>query len=148
MSEGNKVKLSTIETDKPYTIICHRDDIEVVNDREDVLEITPEKTLAMAAKFTVGTWYKAKRDEDFKRRLAVMFPNLDILTDTRELADYPIAVRHVVGLIICTNMAINTGRQPFWQFPETYLHPSTQVNLAELMRMYGKDYETTEGTAA
>lgn len=140
--DNGRVNLSDVPIEKPINILCHRDEIEIVNDRADVLEITPESTIAMAAKFTARTWDMAKRDEDFKRRLAVIFPDLDIATDDRQLADYPLAVRHVVGLIICTNMAINTNRMPFWKFPETYLHPASQTKLAQLMTMYTTDAES------
>lgn len=149
MSDG-KVKLSELTLEQPLNILCHPDDIEVVNDRKDVMQISAQDTLAMAAKFTARTWAMAKADEDFKRRLRIVFPELDIAADPRELADYPIGIRHVVGLIVCTNMAINTGRKPFWQFPETYLHPRSQANLASLAISWVKDSEEaiTEAQAA
>lgn len=134
-----RTKLSDCHLGKPLTLIAHQDDIEVVNDVPNYMDITPEMTLAMAARFTPESWAKAKQDEDFKRRLTVMFPDLDIMTDPRELADYPIAIRHVVGLIVCTNMAINTLRQPLWRYPETYCHPATQVRFANLALTYIND---------
>lgn len=136
-----KLSNPDLRLDKPLIIMCHKDDIEIVNDLEGVLEITPESTLAMAAKFTERTWAMAKADEDFKSRLAVVFPDLDITKDDRHLKDYPLAYRHVVGLIVCTNMAINTGRVPFWRYPETYLHPSSQSKIACLAIRYSKELE-------
>lgn len=129
-----KHNLSEIPTEKEVNVILHGDDIEVVNDRPDVMDITPEDTLAMAAKFTPKTWAMAKQDEDFKSRLRIVFPDWDIVADNKEnLSEYPIGYRHVVGLIVCTNKAINTGKIPFWRLPETYLHPRSEVNLANLM---------------
>jgi len=141
-----KVNLSEIkdETSNKLNVLVHKDDIEIVNDREDVQTIGPEDTLAMAAKFTERTWALAKTDEDFKRRLAVVYPDTDIATDERQLAEYPIAFRHVVGLIVCTNRAINMGKIPFWNLPETYLHPSTQQRITELMMTWIKDWEAYE----
>lgn len=134
--DHGRVKLSSIEAAGRINVICHKDDIEVVNDRSDVLEINPEFTLQIAASFRDGDWEKAKLDEDFKSRLRIVFPDLDIVADPRHLRDYNIAQRHVVGLIVGTNMAINTGRTPFWRLPETYLHPSSQRHLADLMQSY------------
>lgn len=136
-----KINLSDVNLDRPLTLLCHRDDVDIVNDRPDVMDITPEMTLAMAARFTPQVWDKAKADPDFVARMKVMYPDLDILTDPQDLSDYPIGIRHVVGLIICTNMAINTGKIPHWRYPETYLHPSTQANLASLAIMYQKGAE-------
>lgn len=138
--------LSEVTIDKPLTLLCHKDDIELVNDRDDLLEITPETTLAMAAKFTDTTWKLAQMDDDFKRRLRIVFPDLDITKDERHLREYPVAYRHVVGLIVCTNMAINTDRKPFWRTPETYLHPSSQTKLADLAVSWIKDAEAAAKT--
>ncbi len=130
--------LSELKTEQPLNILCHRQDIEVVNDRPDVMEITAEDTLAMVAKFTPRTWAMAKLDEDFKLRLKMVFPDLDITAEPRDISEYPIGYRHVVGLIICTNKAINTGKSPFWRLPETHLHPSSQAGLATLAISYSK----------
>lgn len=131
-------KMSEIlPSSKPLTIICHDDNIEVDNDLADrIMEINPEMTLAMAASFKLSTWEKAKKDEDFKMRLRVIFPDWDITTDPRRLDEMPVAYRHVVGLIVCTNMAINKGMSPWWKLPETYLHPKSQAALADLAIMY------------
>ena len=136
------IKLSELPRKEFLTLLCHKDDIEVINDLpEQYLDITPESTLAMAAKFTERTWTMAKADEDFKMRLRIVFPDLDIVADPRHLSEYPIGYRHVVGLIVCTNMAINTGRMPYWRYPEAYLHPSSQSNLASLAISYKDLFE-------
>ncbi|WEU67360.1 hypothetical protein [Xanthomonas phage JGB6] len=139
-------KLSEIATTAPLSIICHTDDIEVENDDPNTEVITATHTLAMADKFTARTWELAQQDEDFKYRLGLVFPHIDIVQDERKtLGEYPVAIRHIVGLIICTNKAINTGKRPWWKYPETYLHPRSQTGLAELAASYikhGKEDET------
>jgi hypothetical protein len=140
-----KMKLSDPEVkinDHGLTLFTHRDDIELVNDRDDVMTISPQDTMAMADKFTERTWTMCKADEDFKSRLRIIYPDLDIVADgCKTLAEYPPGIRHVVGLIVCTNKAINTGKIPYWQFPEASLHPATQSKLADLATRYIKDAE-------
>lgn len=146
MTDG-KFNLSDLPpTEATLNILCHRDDVEIVQDRADVLEITPESTLAMAAKFSNVTWDMAKQDADFVSRLKTVFPDLDIDND-KHLRDYPIAVRHIVGMIVSINMAINTGKMPFVRYPETYLHPSSQANVADLLIRYSKEMEENSKTA-
>lgn len=144
--EHGRVKLSSVELNK-FTVLIHRDDVEITNDRADVMEITPQDTLTMTGMFKDSTWELAKQDADFKRRLGLIYPDLDITTDTRHIRQYPIAYQHIVGLIVCTNKAINTGKIPFWRTPECYLHPSTQTRLAELMQSYIKDAEEAQREA-
>lgn len=138
VADSKMPRLSENTFDKPLTVICHPDNIEVINDLADVMTITPEDTLAMTAKFTDRSWELAKQDEDFKMRLRMIFPELDIVADPRHIRDYPVAYRHIVGLIICMNKAINTGKRPFVQLPETYLHPRSQANLGTLFAAYTK----------
>lgn len=133
-----KQKLSEVPLNK-LAVICHKDDVEVVNDMDSVMEITPELTLAIAEKFTDGTWAKAQQDEDFKSRIGMIFPDIDI-GKIEKLADCPIGFRHVVGLIVGTNMAINKGMSPFWRTPEVHLHPSTQAKLADLAVRYSNEF--------
>lgn len=137
--EHGRVKLSSVPTNQALNVLCHKNDIEIINDRDDVMEITAEKTVAMTARFTERTWELAKQDADFKRRLGIVFPDIDITKDTRHIKHYPIGIRHVVGLIICTNMAINTGKTPFWRLPETNLHPSSCAKLTDLVMSYQND---------
>lgn len=129
-------KLSQIDASKPLVILCHPDDMNVVNDRTDVQEITPEDTLAMAARFSVAGWEKAKADLKFQELLRIVFPDLHIESDPRHIREYPVAIRHVVGLIVCTNAAIYHGKSPFWRLPETYLHPKSQTNIGSLVSWY------------
>lgn len=136
-SQG-RVLLSSVPLQTALTMLCHPDDLEIVNDRDDVMEITPEDTVAMAAKFTSRTWTMARADADFMSRFKTIFPDLDVSGD-KELADYPIAVRHVVGMIVCINKAINTGKIPFVRLPETYLHPRSQLLVAQLMARYAQE---------
>lgn len=146
--EKGRTKLSSVRCDTPLNIICHQDDIQIVNDRADVMEITPEDTLAMVKAFTPRVWDLARKDQDFVRRMRIVFPDLDLTTDDRPLEDHSIATRHVVGLIICTNKAINTGRTPFWRYPETYLHPRSQSKIAQLAIAYTKDAEDAAAAAS
>lgn len=137
-----KFNLSEVKNDKPLTLLCHKDDIEIVNDRPDVMTITAEDTLAMTRMFQARHWTSAKADEDFKRRLRIVYPDMDIVADNYELpTEYPKGVQHVIGLIVCTNKAINTGKHPYWQWPESNLHPSTQSQLANLAMSWVKDSE-------
>ena len=128
------MNLSEVQTDHPINILCHHGDVNIVNDRKDVYEITPEKTLAMAEAVTDEAWQQIKQNERFVKRFRLVFPTID-------LPDHPLqlhgsGVRHVVGLILLTDMALDTGKQPLWRFPESHLHPSAQLGLADLLIFY------------
>ena len=143
-----KFNLSELKIETPLTVLTHKDDVEVVNDRPNTQAITAEDTIAMTRRFNARSWNMAKQDGDFKRRLAIVFPDVDILADNYEVpTEYPKGIQHVIGLIICTNQAINTGKLPYWQWPETYLHPSSQTKLAELAMSWIKDAEEFSATS-
>jgi predicted ATPase len=128
------MNLSEVPTDKPINILCHHGDVNVVNDRKDVYEITPEKTLEMAEAVTDEAWQQIKQNERFIKRFRLVFPTIDL--PDHPLQSHGSGVRHVVGLILLTDMALDTGKQPLWRFPESHLHPSAQLGLADLLIFY------------
>lgn len=128
------MNLSEVPTDHPINILCHHGDVNIVNDRKDVYEITPEKTLAMAEAVTDEAWQQIKQNERFIKRFRLVFPTIDL--PDHPLQSHGSGVRHVVGLILLTDMALDTGKQPMWRFPESHLHPSAQLGLADLLIFY------------
>lgn len=128
------MNLSEVQTDKPINILCHHGEVNIVNDRKDVYEITPEKTLAMAEAVTDEAWQQIKQNERFIKRFRLVFPAIDL--PDHPLQSHGSGVRHVVGLILLTDMALDSGKQPLWRFPESHLHPSAQLGLADLLIFY------------
>lgn len=128
------MNLSEVTTDKPINILCHDGTVNIVNDRPDVYEITPEKTMAMAEAVTEEAWQQIKQNERFIKRFRLVFPTIDL--PDHSLQAHGSGVRHVVGLILLTDMALDSGKQPFWRTPEAHLHPSAQLGLADLLIFY------------
>lgn len=128
------MQLSEVTTDKPINILCHDGTVNIVNDRLDVYEITPEKTMAMAEAVTDEAWQQLKANDRFVKRFRLVFPTIDL--PDHPLQSHGSGVRHVVGLILLTDMALDSGKQPFWRTPEAHLHPSAQLGLADLLIFY------------
>jgi hypothetical protein len=128
------MKLSEVTTDKPINILCHDGTVNIENDRKDVYEITPTTTLQMAEAVTGEAWRQLKANDRFLKRFRLVFPDIDL--PDHHLQGHGSGVRHVVGLILLTDMALDSGKQPFWRTPEAHLHPSAQLGLADLLIFY------------
>lgn len=118
---------------KPITLIVHQADerIEVPGS----VAIGPMETMTRAANVSPELWRALKAEPRFMRLFRLVFPDhLGIdLPDNQTLQQHGSGVRHVVGLILLTLEAIADGKQPYWQLPESHLHPSAQAGLADLI---------------
>ena len=132
------MKLSEIPTTKPINVIVTGPGVrEIKNDRPDVLEIDPPRTVKCADNLTSDEYKEVISNVDFMHKFNLVFQ------DHFKLGEIPLAeesngIKHVIGLILLTNHAIQTGKQPFLRFPETYLHPRYQTGLADLMISFQK----------
>jgi len=119
----------TIEL-KRLNILCHDGSVDDI-DVKGAERITPTLTVAMArqvfgdAKETYRHWFI--RNEHLLRMVfGKDWQFKDSISDERD------PVQHVVGLVLCTQLAIKCGRLPHIYLPETYLHPRQQCGLADL----------------
>lgn len=125
------MKLSEIPTDKPINLICHRDDVVIKNDRSDVVSIEPSDTIAYSNALSAEDWTQLKASTEFMRLFRLVFTDIELLD--HPLQSHGHGVRHVVGLILLTLDAMRQGKRPFWRFPESHLHPRSQLGLADLV---------------
>lgn len=114
------------------TVLCHQDDVEITNDLEDTVEITPEDTLARAAQLTEADWVWLQAQPDFMRRLRCVFKEDRFPEFKGSFKMQGHGLKHTVGLILLLLIAAGDGKRPFVRFPESFLHPSQQSGLADL----------------
>lgn len=129
MSTMKLSEVKELQGDEAIKIMCHKGDIDIVNDRPDVFEINPERTLKAASIIDEDGWRYLKTSAPFMRYFRMIFP--DYVLDDTPLAAQPVGVRHAVGLIVASVGAVKAGHVIFWKFPETYLHPLQQLGLAD-----------------
>jgi hypothetical protein len=128
------MKLSEVKTDAPINLLFHDGIDEIENDRDDTVTIDPMQTLAMAHSVIDSHWDELKRNLAFMHKFRMVYGDLG-------LPDHPLhlhgnGVKHVVGLILLTDAALNLGLNPLWKFPESYLHPKFQLGLGDLIVHY------------
>lgn len=124
-------KLSEVPLEKPISIICHRDDVVIENDLSDVVSIDPGMTIKCASEIDDDTWTQLKLHPEFMRLFRLVFPTIELPDHSLQL--HGSGVRHVVGLLVLTFNAMHDGKRPLWRFPESYLHPSAQLGLADVL---------------
>lgn len=76
---------------------------------------------------------------------AIVFPGaprelFDVATRHRQGSGY----RHLLGRIDLTLKFIDTGVRFYWKYPESYLHPSAQCDLADLVLALSRYQQTGE----
>jgi hypothetical protein len=125
-----RVQLDTGETHeievKRITLICHHDqtgDVEPL----DRLVLDPEATLYHADRLSPGGRH-TKTDALIARVFKQQLPPVTSL-----------AYRHVLGLVDLSLKLLDMNVPIAWRYPETYLHPAAQVELADIL------IELTEG---
>lgn len=133
------MNLSDVNTDNPITMMFHDGTVNIKNDRKDVFEIDPIKTIQIAEAVDDESWYRIKSHPTFLSRFLLVFPTMDL--PDHSLKAHGSGVKHVVGLILLTDMALAAGKKPFWRNPEAHLHPSAQLGLGDLLIYYIKQME-------
>jgi hypothetical protein len=144
----SKVNLSEVPLDsqQKIAVLCHDGETEIVNDRPDVVEITPEHTLAYAAGVNGPMLGLLVGNAAFMRMFRCVFRDYPL--GERPLGEEPIAVRHVVGLICLVAHTVGSGATPFVRLPETYLHPKQQLGLADLFLTVSNFFDNIRKGAA
>jgi hypothetical protein len=128
------MNLSEVTTDSPITMMFHDGTVNIKNDRKDVFEIDSMKTVAIANAMDDESWFRIKAHPKFLSRFLLVFPTIDL--PDHSLSMHGNGVKHVVGLILLTDMALAAGKKPFWRNPEAHLHPSAQLGLGDLLIYY------------
>lgn len=112
---------------KPITIICKAPTVSRDVEVPGAIPITPETAR-----------YHADRVEGLhpltRELFSLVFPNpeetvFNLKTRGRHGSGY----HQVLGLIDFSLKAIDKGWSIFWQHPETHLHPSAQLGLADVV---------------
>jgi hypothetical protein len=126
-------KQTEIET-KRITLVCHSGNVHLMPDGQ--VEIGPEQTIARANRVSRGEWIVMQADPLFRELLesvigAGAFPMVD------DLAQCGMGVRHMTGMILMF-AELEEGQTPYVRYPESFLHPSSAVRLADFfIRMTG-----------
>lgn len=118
-----------VET-RPLTLIFHHGMMAI--SAPERVEINPTTTL-QAAKEINETEYAALVADGLEYFFRRVFPGETLPGSSYALKDSILGVQHVIGMLILIREAVRFGRKPFIKFPETYLHPRHQANLADLL---------------
>jgi hypothetical protein len=105
---------------RPITIICHPDNVGDVEPL-DRLVLDPETTLYHADRLSPGG------------RHAWTNELLELLFKQNPPPSSSLAYRHALGLIDLTLKLQDMGVRVAWRYPETYLHPAAQLQLADVL---------------
>ena len=116
-----------VET-KPLTLIHHSADVRTI-EVPNRTEINPQKTLECADNLKQEDWDGLRTCPDFLKLFNIVFPDL---VPNAILKDDGMDVRHMVGMLVMIAQCHAEGKQPFIKYPEAFMRPSNQVNLAEL----------------
>ncbi len=125
------MRLSQARLDKPINVVCHDGTQVLINDVAGVHEVTPETTMAIAQSMSEDDWNKFKSDTRLVSLLRTVFPNL--VLPNHALQMHGSGVRHVVGMIVALDFHHAHGNTVMLRTPESYLHPSAQLGLADLL---------------
>lgn len=131
---------------KPLTIICHQGTVNIkdiipADGGPPIIEIGPDHTIEVVAMMKASTylfwrgipwvveeWTKIVGSEGRFHGKGVEFPETIEAMRASSLAS-----RHVFGLITRVAEVVVGGFRPFLRLPESYLHPSQQVAIAQFL---------------
>jgi hypothetical protein len=110
--------------------LYHNGTVNMVNDREDTMEISPVQTLAVAQLMDRDNlWESFRANDSFMQLFRFVFPEEHIAPERKAST----GVRHVSGMIVLLAAARRDRLRAFLRFPESYLHPKAQLGLADMM---------------
>ena len=118
---------------KPITMLCHRGDMKF--DVPEVIEISSPETLFRTKRLKqseLDFMHVCGIKELFDLVFAAV-PTIQLPKDIKELQREGSGVQHVVGMLVMIYEAMLDGRQFFLRNPETHLHPTAQLGLADML---------------
>lgn len=119
--------------DKPLTLLCHKGDVHLMPDGQ--VEIGPEQTLARANRVSKEEWAALQADTTFVELMELVLGRIFPLYPDLKCAGT--GVRHMTGMLLLFR-ELQPGQKPFLRYPESFLHPSSQTRLPELLiRVFG-----------
>jgi len=133
------MKLSETPLEAPINILCHHGNVNIINDRPDVVSIDPMDTMNRAKQIGPESWRCLKKTPQFITMFRTIFPDIDLPDHPLQMHGY--GVQHVVGLLVLTCEVILAGKTPFWRTPEAYLHPSAQLGLADVLISFTRSHK-------
>jgi hypothetical protein len=133
----------TIEV-RPFTILCHPGSVNVASvtpvaaDDPPIAEIGPEDTLHAVATMSAATyawWCTIPWVREEWARIVGSEGKDDVMLpiDIEGMRSSSLAARHVFGLLTRVAEVAVSGARPFIRFPESFLHPSQQVAVAQFL---------------
>lgn len=125
------MRLSEVPTQAPINLLFHPGTVDIVNDRPDVVSIDPHDTINRARQISQEEWRGLKHSPRFNDLFRTVFGDLGL--PDQPLQQHGTGVQHVVGLLVLTFEAMRAGKTPFWRNPESYLHPTAQLGLGDLL---------------
>lgn len=114
---------------KPITLICHKGDMQIEPLDDDVRVINPLQTVAIAEAIPDHHWEHIRTFPMFVHLFKLVFKDADLPEDLKSSG---MGCKHVVGMICAIMECRLEGKRPYLQMPESFLHPSAQLGLADL----------------
>lgn len=115
----------------PISLLFHQGDVNIKIPTR--FEISAFDTIEATNNITEEQWnYIVSKATAFHISWDLIFQKDILLPQTiTELRNQGTGVKHVCGLIFLTFKALSQKKQPFYKFPESFLHPKYQANLVE-----------------
>jgi hypothetical protein len=119
-----------IET-RRLTLLCHQGDVRI--DVPSRFEITPQITVEQAEMMNdrhLELLREAGGEQMFRMMFgdAVAFP-----ASAADLKREGMGIKHAIGLLALAMLCIGAGVPAFLRYPESYLHPRAQLDLADVL---------------
>jgi len=102
------------------------------------LMLDPEMTVARFREMT-------EISPEVAKLFAIAVPDFDKPVDIANIRCAPIGFQHLIGLLDLSVTYIQLGLKFGWRYPETYLHPRYQGNLADVMIVLSRPLEKKHG---
>lgn len=119
----------------PLTLICHAGNMNIRKD--DAVVISPEETVLFCKELTRGNFNALTGNPLFVKCWSLVFSKYPdgehyIGIPVYENRDQLLPAAHMIGLLGLIFECVALQRKIFLKFPETYLHPANQANLADM----------------
>ena len=115
---------------KPATLIFNKSQKDIKY--PDRVVIDPQSSLAHFDSIKEIDKYTASL-------FSIVYPDYSSPILKSYLNDSSIGHRHIIGLFSLTIQLITQSKKFVWRYPETYVHPAYQGNIADVMIILGNE---------
>lgn len=122
---------------KKVNLLCHTGQHDVVPLDPNVEVIDARQTVMFSEALDEEAWAELTGNERFMSYVKMIAHNWEPgeIHITRQGS----GIKHVVGLVYLTLLAVSNGKTPYLQYPETHLHPSWQAGIANFIAKLTND---------